>query len=177
MRFFAVACCLVVLVGTAVAFSPIVLTNVLVDRPALKIVAAENFPKDLGCEVEVGSERSPKSVSFRTDGKDGTIKLASMYIGVDSIVMAERKDTKDESHILRAMLTDAAGKVFHIYDFNCDGEWDARIGPREGLNVPRFIHFGTEWLRVDRVDALLSARPTATAGNVNYEFDGKWVKK
>ena len=61
---------------------------------------------------------------FTADGKNGKIDFAMLQFGMDSTLVVERTQSKKSPFLMRAMLTGPGGHIFHVYDFNCDGEWD-----------------------------------------------------
>ena len=159
--------------GAALAFGlpPIALTNVLLDKPGIVVVAADDFPKTMACQIKLGSELGYR---FRADGDEGKIKSAQINIDLTSTVLAVRRKTKKESYALILFLIDRDRNGVSLYDLNCNGEWVVKkMATKE---IKNYIRIGADWLPVDDIDDVLVDAPKAKRGNERYQFDGVWKR-
>lgn len=168
----AIALSLVVLSAVSAAWVSIAKPRILIEQDSLKVSAADTFPKDLGCEIHVGSERNPY---FRTEGEHGQLKLALIDVNLSTTVSVRRRDTQKQSYYLFLFSEDGEGRVFGLFDLNMDGEWDVKKTPTG--DKKNFIRLAGEWFEVDEIEGLSSETPTAVKGGKHYEFRGKWVRE
>jgi len=144
--------------------------RVLVEKESIKVISAETFPEDLGCEIYIGPKTHPH---FRTEGGNGRIKAATIDVNLSTAVSLLRKDTEKEAYALYFFSEDNEGKVFGLFDLNMDGQWDVKKSPtRKGKN---FILLRGEWFEVDKIEGLLSKMPTAVMSGKQYKYDGSWA--
>jgi hypothetical protein len=153
--------------------------RVLLERDSIKVIAAGTFPKDLECEIQVGQQASPTALlrgqptpNFATQGADGRLKSAAIHLGLQTSLLALRKDGAKEAYIVNLFTLDKDRHVLSLYDLDIDGQWDVKKTTRE---PKEFIRLGAEWLDVDEIKGLLSDQPTAVRKDAHFVFqDGKW---
>lgn len=165
-----------ILVGIgALLFSVMVFAQSLVNKPlfeakSIKVVANDNFPQDLECEVFVGPKATPY---FHVEGKQNQFRSAQIeFQNAGPIVSVVRKEGETNSYALYLFSEDTEGKVFGLFDLNMDGVWDVKRTPTR--NQKNFILFDSQWVAVSRIDGLLSVKPIAEGQGVHYEFHGVW---
>ena len=125
-RFLIFAGIAVVMLGSAAGFQQLVLTKCVVDRDGLKVLVADDFPKDTAVELNLGPQDRRL---FRADGKDGKVENTLTYVNKDSFIVVKRKETEAEAYSMIFDTTMKDGRMFELWDLNCDGEWDMRMGP------------------------------------------------
>ena len=159
----------------AVSFGATVLAQSLTNKPlfeaeSIKVVANEKFPEDLECEIFAGPKGSP---FFRMEGKQSQVKTASIESsGAGPTVSLVQKGKQTNSYTLYLFSEDAEGKVFGLFDLNCDGTWDVKRTPTR--TEKNFILFQGQWLAVDSINGLDSEIPTAEKAGKRYMFQGVW---
>lgn len=169
-----------VLLVTSVVSSQVLKPRVLLEREALKVVVADTFPKDLSCEVYLGSFDaginvlgSKQLAIFEAEGKNGRIEKAEIHIGAASSISVIRNDPDKDSYMLFLFTKDEDGKILALFDLNLDGEWDVK----KTFTIKKqqhFIRMENNWFEVDKIEGLPSNRPTATRGRTQYMFRKQW---
>lgn len=163
--------------------------RVLASGESIKVIAAENFPESMACDIYLGQPRDLPWISI--EGKEGLVEDATIHLidasksettkGRTSIlnkgvtmpsVSVVRKETERESYILCFFLEDRDGKTVALFDFNLDGQWDVKKTPTREQRAFIFIENG--WHEVDGIDALRSAKPIAKRGGSKFEFEEIW---
>jgi hypothetical protein len=163
----------------ALSFGAIVFAQSFTNKPffeaaSIKVVANENFPADLGCEIFVGPKGSPY---FRAEGKQSQVKAVTLEsTGAGPAVSLVRIEGKTNSYALYVFTEDTEGKIVGLFDLNMDGVWDVKRTPTQ--KQKDFIFFDNQWVAVARIDGLLSAKPVAEGPAGHYEFrGGMWKHK
>lgn len=170
---------------TQIVFAQIIKPRVLLERKALKVVADETFPKNLSCEVYLGSFLTGKEVLgskespiFEAEGKNGRIEEASMHVGFTASIIVLRKDTGKDSYVLQLALT-RKSKLLSLFDLNLDGKWDAKWDAGDVKRMPLkskwYICLDNRWSEVEKIEGIKSKTPTATNGRKKFEFKKRWV--
>lgn len=154
-----------------VSSGQIIKPRVLAEGDSLKVIGAEGFPKNLECEIYVGPQ---PSAYFGTKGANGRIDMASIYSArpTGPVISLVRRDTERESYFLQLFTEDADGKVLSLFDLNLDGVWDVKKTTKEGQR--NLIFLRNQWIEVDKIDRLHAAKPKATKGEEQFEFDEEW---
>lgn len=161
---------LLVLVSIAAAQAPEYRT--VVDVPSLTVKAKDDFPHSLSIEVSVGPKPFPY---FRTEGRQ-QIDTATIDINAETSVSVLSKDGGENAFILYLFSEDDGGRVFGIFDLDCDGTWDVKRTPTK--DVKQFILYEDCWLAVDAIDDLRRRDPTATKDGQVFEFSkSAWRKQ
>jgi hypothetical protein len=144
-------------------------TRVLVKTDSLIVHGADDFPRDLSCDITVGQGPYP---TFATTGKKGAIESAAIHVDVNSMVSASRKDSKEESWFL-SLFCSRADRPFVLFDLNMDGEWDVKMIP-SGAAKGNFIWLNGGWVEVEEIEGLKSASPKTSKDGRHYVFDATW---
>jgi hypothetical protein len=138
----------------------------LFETESIKVVANEEFPKDLESEIFIGPKGSPYFTAEGTSNQLKAVRLES--IGAGPVVSMVQKEGETNSYILYLFTGNAEG----FFDLNVDGIWDVKKTPTQNQKI--FIFFQGQWLAVDKIDGLLSKTPTAKSGDKKYAFQGVW---
>lgn len=147
-------------------------SRMLVNQDSLKVIASDDFPRRLSCQIHVGKEPLP---CFHTDGEHGRITDATVYVSLKSSVSLLRHDGENGKFTMCFSTLDSKGKLVMLYDVNCDGIWDIRCQVEESS-----IHLYDEWLDVDQVCGQLTSAPSAVRGKTWYDFqpgNGRWQSR
>jgi len=74
--------------------------------------------------VVIGKHFFPR---YKTQGEDGVVSFAGLEVNADTAVTLLRQ-AGDQEHVYALTLFshDREGKVFMLWDFDIDGQWDMR---------------------------------------------------
>lgn len=144
----------------------------VVDVPSLTVKVKNDFPESLTSEVSVGPGPYPY---FRTEGRQ-QIDTATIDVNADTSVSVLSREGGENAFILYLFSEDKDGRVFGVFDLDCDGTWDVKRTPTKELK--QFIFFEECWLAVDVIDDVRLRGPTATKDSQVFEFsESAWRKQ
>jgi hypothetical protein len=144
----------------------------LFEANSIRVVGNERFPEDIECEIFVGPKGSPY---FHIEGERDRVKAARIEFGGSGpVVSVVQKEGAPVTYALYLFYLDTEGKVTTLFDLNMDGVWDVKRTPTR--KEKNFIFLYNNWVGVERIDGLLSAKPTTDVQGVPYEFNGAWKR-
>lgn len=137
----------------------------VVDLPSLKVKTPVDFPNSLSAEVFVGPKPFPY---FRTEGRQ-RVDTATIDVNPEISVSVLSKIGDENAYLLYLFSVSDEGRVFGVFDLNCDGVWDVKRTPTK--EIKQFIYVEHDWLPVDSIDDLRLPHPTATKDGRVFTFN------
>jgi len=172
-----------VLVITLLGSTQVPKPRFLLRQKSIKVRTNQTFPKDLGCQVYLGSFKGGMNVLgskdlpiFEAEGKEGRIEEARLSIGGKTTISFFRNDPDKDSYVLSFFTQNEDGDPLILFDLNVDGEWDIKITSKLlKATSKKFIRVENKWIKVDDYGRPKSKKPIAVRGRKKFVFQKKWI--